>query len=324
MRTAHSNRLRRAADVQIDLFDDRYVILARARAFLADARLDAARHELVALRERYPHDATIARELARAQALLGRFSEIDWLGADERAPALLALAREIELEPRECGAPSGRLLSASLGALLRAALYARVAQHLSDTEGPLGLLEGWPPAFYWLAAGALDDAQASISLALRGERRARWLALAGDVALARVEAVEARRLYLQAMLLDPFDVRFEAVIDDDVRCLPDLAKNEFGILEEPAAWAAPVGVLTDTLPARLPGMASGEERAANGAGWSAAQFDGLGRARAFLDALDRAGSGSAADRSHVIEARRTMKRLAPALFEAYMERLAGR
>ncbi len=175
-------------------------------------------------------------------------------------------------------------------------------------RGDHALLDGQPPGFYFLVAGDSSAARASLLRAIDRQPRARFFALLGDGEHGLGQGARARSLYLEALLHDPFDAAIELVVDEEVRTLPDLARNEMG-LDEPVAWAAAVGAVTGVLPVRrtterpLPDSDDGA----------------LARARAFVDALGRAAAGAGSG----IAARKEMKRLAPGLFAAYVERLAG-
>ena len=83
------------------------------------------------------------------------------------------------------------------------------------------------------------------------------------------------------------------------------------------AWCAPAGILLGVLPRpapqETPPVAPPPDALSPG------RRDALGRARGFVDALVAVG---AARGEAVIERRRTMKRLSPALFAAYMDRVA--
>jgi hypothetical protein len=133
----------------------------------------------------------------------------------------------------------------------------------------------------------------------------------GDVAAARP-------LYLHAFLLDPWDPALHAVRDVDVRALPDTVRFDVEIEDDPAAWAAPAGILFGVLPRPAsdltelpppPDALLPHQRAA------------LADARAFVVALVAVVAASG---DTLIELRRAMKRLSPKLFERYMGRIVRR
>jgi hypothetical protein len=110
--------------------------------------------------------------------------------------------------------------------------------------------------------------------------------------------------YLHALLFDPHDVLWDDLRDDEVRALPDRARYEFELDDDPVAWSAPVGVVCGILPAASrTGPLEPPAAAA------------VGRARAFVEA---------AARSDHIDRRREMRRLAPTLLAEYLERLEPR
>ncbi len=308
-----------ASDVlpgQLHLFSDRAVRFGRARAAITEARLDDARRELAELVERFPDDPFLVRESGRVAKLAKKLAAVLRSPPSGRAAALLAFARSSPASPEGRAGDAVEPWTSFHRALLR-----RVAAELA-VRGDGALLEGEPPGFYLLAAGDLEGARASLSRAAVTAPSAHTLFLLGDASFLSGARAEAGRAYLGALLADPFDRALEAVRDDDVRALPDVAEDEIGIEEAPAAWSAPVGVVTGVLP-----WPSGLPRelleAAGIGGRTAAEQEALGAARAFVEALATAASPAGRGEG-AIEVRRRMKRLSPALFAAYMERVVGR
>ncbi|WP_437728685.1 hypothetical protein [Sorangium sp. So ce861] len=302
---------------QLDLFAQRTLRLSRAAGAIAAGELGEARRMLAELAALHPADADIRRQSERIAALDRKLARATASAAP--AAALLEIARGLELE-------SGAFAS------LRRVLLGRVAAALRAAEGDDGRLEGQPPGYYWLAAGEVAEAHASLLRAVEARRSARALFLLGDAATSLGEPA-ARRFYLEALLGDPFDASLASARDEAVRGLPDVARYELEIEDEPAAWSAPVGIVTGVLPPPL-GIASvPDEVGAGGAAASGgaperprspAQDEALSKARRFVAALAAASSREARlSGEAVIEARRAMKRLAPALFAAYMARGGG-
>nr|AYM54057.1 hypothetical protein [Byssovorax cruenta] len=294
---------------QLHLFSDRTVRLAEARAAIAEARLDDARRVLAALKKRFPEDPFIAREAARAATLQKRYAAALDAPAEGRPEALLTFARSL-------GATEEPWAS------LRRAVLCRVAAELDrgPVEAPL-VLEGQPPGFYWLEAGAFEEARASLTRSLARGPSVRGLFLLGDASLLLGAGGPARRHYLEALLLDPFDAALAAVRLEEVRALPATARDELEIEEEPAAWSAPVGMVTGVFPLgvglSLEGLALLEVE--QPAGRAVGAREALGRARAFARALVEMGTPEG--RGRVVELRRQMKQISPRLFAAYMDRV---
>jgi len=293
---------------QLHLFSDRSIRLASARAAIAEARLDDARRALLALKKRFPEDRFIAREAACTTAVRRRFAAAVAAPPDERAKALLALARSLDgaVEP---------------WAKLRDAVLRRVAGELSRAQGNAAMLEGQPPGFYLLEAGALEEARASLTRTLEAGPDARALFLLADTTLLLGAKAAARRRYLEALLIDPFDAAFAGVRDEDVRALPMVAGDEIEIAEVPLAWSAPVGIVTAVLPwpAGLSRMARAPDEPTRRAVLSPSQREALEKARAFVRAIEEVGSPEG--RGRMVELRRAMKQLCPQLFEVYMDRV---
>lgn len=301
---------------QLDLFAQRTLRLSLASEAIAAGELREARRlfaELVAI---HPADADLRRQSERVAALERKLARAR--GSAAPAAALLGIARGLE--------PASGVFASLHSVLLR-----RVAEALREAEGDDGRLEGQPPGYYWLATGDAAEARASLSSAAQVRRSARTLFLLADAATALGEPA-ARRYYLEALLRDPFDAALASARDEAVRGLPDVARYELEIEEEPAAWSAPVGIVTGVLPPPV-GIALDEvglaERVASGGAVderprAAGQAEALSRARRFVAALAEASSREARRSGEaVIEARRAMKRLAPALFAAYMTRGGG-
>ncbi|WP_437664235.1 hypothetical protein [Sorangium sp. So ce1182] len=298
---------------QLDLFARRTLRLSLAAEAIAAGELGEARRVLAELAALHPADVDIRRQSERVAALEERLERAR--GSAAPATALLAIARG--LEPA-----SGAFAS------LHRVLLRRVAEALREAEGDDGRLEGQPPGYYWLAAGDAAQAHASLAVAAQARRSARTLFLLADAATLLGEPT-ARRLYLEALLRDPFDAALASARDEAVRGLPDVARYELEIEDEPAAWSAPAGIVTGVLPLplgiALDEVSSGGADVPGGAvaerSGSSEQQEALARARRFVAALATASSREARRSGEaVIEARRAMKQLAPTLFAAYMAR----
>jgi tetratricopeptide (TPR) repeat protein len=276
---------------QLDLFGDRHVQLESARRALIDGRAAAARRELLRLRRTYPADAVIAAELAQVRSFERRLAEIETAFPGERARLLVALGRV---------SPPG----------LRASLLRRAAVALAAGD-PSALVDGKSASCLLLQAGDLEAAWHAADAAARHCRSARLVAYLGDVEHALDRPARARERYREALALDPHDVDWDELADEEVRSLPDIARTELE-LADGAAWAAPVGAVLGVLPIGdpPPPLPPGAGRQAGAAA--------LGPARRFLAALTRAAHAHGADR---IAARREMRALAPQLLAAYLQRL---
>ncbi|WP_437682896.1 hypothetical protein [Sorangium sp. So ce131] len=300
---------------QLDLFAQRTLRLSLSAEAVAAGELGEARRMLAELTALHPADAEVRRQSERVAALERELARAERSAAP--AAALLEITRG--LEPA-----TGAFAS------LRRVLVRRAAEALREAEGDDGRLEGQPPGYYWLEAGDVAEAHASLARAAEARRSARTLCLLADAATSLGDPA-ARRLYLEALLRDPYDAALAAARDEGVRGLPDVARYELEIEEEPRAWSAPVGIVTGVLPPplgiALDEVASGAQPAPGESGGpprSPGQEEAVARARRFVAALAAASSREARRSGEaVIEARRTMKRLAPALFAAYMARGGG-
>jgi hypothetical protein len=278
--------------MQLDLFGSRHLQFEHARRALAEGRAGDARRELVRLHDCYPEDLEIAAELAFARVLARRLREIEAADPGERPRSLVALARE-----------------ATPG--VRASLLRRAAIELGH-GGPTALLEDKPASVLLLEAGDAHAAHAAAEAAVRHCPRARFLSYLADAEHRLDHRGRARERYRQALALDPHDVDWDELADDDVKSLPDIARTEFE-LPDGVAWAAPVGVVLGVFPVGdlppLPAPREGDaERKPPGP---------LAPARRFLGALVRATRERGAN---MIDARREMRMLAPQLLAAYLER----
>ena len=284
---------------QVGLFDPRSTLLGRARAAVAEARLDDACAAVDALIERCPGDAAVSREAAEIRALRERLARIDAPRAHHRGAALLAMARDLGERAPEPQAS------------LRRRLLARIAGEIRRQHGDGGELDGKLAGEYLFEAGELEAAQASLASAAALRREARPLYLLADVTFVRGEVHAARRLYLDALLLDPFEPALRDARDEGVRALPGVVRYQIEIDDEPEAWSAPAGVLTGLLPRPAPEEVHPLPPPPEAL--SPPRRDALGRARAFVAALATSGT------TPTIELRRTLKGLSPQLFGAYME-----
>jgi hypothetical protein len=195
-------------------------------------------------------------------------------------------------------------------ASLRARLLGRVATEIQREHGDAGELEGKLPGEYLFAAGDLEAAQMSLVAACALQREAQPLYRLADVTFVRGDSMAARRLYLDALLLDPFERALCDVRDADVRELPSVVRYQIEIDAEPEAWSAPAGVVLGVLPRPMPDAVRALPPPAEAL--SPPRCEALGQARAFVEALARSGT------SPPVELRRTLKALSPQLFAAYM------
>ena len=280
---------------QLDLFGDRHLLLEDARRALAEGRTQDACRELFRLRDCYPEDPGIAAELDVARTLMLRLGKIEAMAPDERPRRLVELAR---------ATPAG----------LRAPLLRRAAVALRQASGPTALLDGKAASALLLEAGDAHTAWATAAEAARDSPRARFLAYLADVEYRLDHKNRARARYREALALDPYDVDWDELADDDVKALPDIARTELE-LEDGRAWAAPVGVVLKVLPVGDPPPSPTPHGGVPDRGHPRA----LEHARGFLRALVRVTQ----DRGvNAIDARRQMRTLAPQLLAAYLETLA--
>lgn len=277
---------------QLDLFAERHLRLERARRTLSEGCAGEAVRELRDLLHRYPGDLAILAALELAQDVERRLRRIDGAAVGERPGQLLALARSVPVD-------------------LQAAVLRRAAEALRHSD-PAALFDSKAASVLLLHAGDLDAAQAAAEAAANASDRARFLAYLADVEHQRGRRDRTRERYRAALALDPHDVDWDEIRDDEVRSLPGVARLEFE-LEDGVAWSAPVGVVLGILPlGRAPVITADAD--VHGGGSSVA------RAQRFLAALirDRGGIGGTAG-GVVIDARRQMRALAPQLLAAYLE-----
>lgn len=307
-----------AEGAQLDLFGDRMLVLAGAREALAELDTAAARRLLRDALSRYGHDGGMVRAIEALDHLAFRVERALRSPAGERPEALVSVAGSIEPLRRgevRCE-PAGPFPSERLWrSLLRRAAALAVAR-----GGDASSAGGFEPGWLLLLGGDLEGAEASIMRCVRATLRPRFVALLGECARRRGDAFLARQLYLSALRANPYDVDFAAIGDDAVSSLPAQARYRFEIEDEPVAWSAAVGVVTGVFElATLFG--EGDVPEPKGAeGLSAAQRRALSQASLFLEALRSSRRRPSGGDSGLIEARRTMKRLQPVLFEVVMGR----
>jgi tetratricopeptide (TPR) repeat protein len=288
---------------QIDLFDARGAQLRASRAAVAREDLEGARALLADLLARGA-DPEARRAMARIAAVEEGIGRTRGLPASAHALALLAYAGELDD-------------AAGLGDALRAVLRRRAARAVQAEHGDDALLVGWPVGVYHARAGDLAAARASLTAALARTRRARTLYALGDVAAQEGDLLAARACYCEALARDPFDAEaVSAIRDREILELPDIARYELEIERCPEVWSAPLGMITgvfripralELAPAREDTARSREQREARAA------------AQRFTAAIVAAELAT-----NVIEARREMKRIQPALFAAYLEQRSAR
>jgi tetratricopeptide (TPR) repeat protein len=296
---------------QIALFGDRWVRLSSARRAISEARFDDARRVLAETKKRFPTDAFVVRGAQRAGRCAKQLAQALAASPNERAARILSVANAIDTTEEEPWQAARR-------ALLRL-----VARELCAAEGDGGRLEGQRPGWYFIAAGAVDEAVRSLRAIPNVDLDADDLFLLGDALTQRGEREAARRQYLMALVWDPFDGALATARDAEIRALPAVARWEIELEDEPTAWSAPVGIVTGVLPAPL-GLSVGMPRDTARLTCTPAQADALARARAFVKALAELASLTQDNTSAVVELRRAMKQLSPIMFGAYMDRVVRR
>jgi hypothetical protein len=288
---------------QVELFHARYVHLQRARRLIATGRVDLACVIYARLVADYPADTALADEAHGIEALRAMFADALALPEDARWAELLRMAEQL--------APSSDMLSS-----LRRLVLRYIATEARRTRGDTAEVAGHPLAYLWLEAGLLDEAERLLAGARDHAACAREVFLRADLHLLRGEQAVARAFYGTALLLDPYHDYFERIRDQEVRALPDVARYELEIEDEPRAWSAAAGMVTGVLPIAR----DAREMPTPGPRAGAPASEALVRSRAFAVALTNASTAHArGDRQGVIAARRAMRQLAPTLFAAYLE-----
>jgi len=276
-------------EIQLDLFGDRHLQLEGARRALIEGRAEEASRELAHLRIHYPGDPGIAAELDVARTLEQQLTEID-AAPPARRPALLVAAAR--------GTTAG----------VRTLLLRRAAAALMR-DAPTALVDGRPASALLLEAGDLHAARQAAEAAAAHSPRARFLACLADVELRLDARAGAREHYREALALDPHDVDWDQLADEEVRSLPDIARTELE-LDHGVAWAAPVGVVLGVLPPGEPPPLPCDAP-------DPPPASAIAQARRFLAALIKSMHEPGA---RAIDARREMRALAPQLLAAYLER----
>lgn len=288
---------------QIDLFEQGSLGLARASELLRKGDLDGAHATFSALQSKLPHDPTI-REQAHCIADIHRqYHALELLPAKNRAVAMLGLSRQVKKSVGAFHDFSNELVRRAAGEWCVA---------VGDTEQ----LDGRLPGEWFFSCGAFDEAAASFERAAQQYYDARIAFRWGDVLTARGQTGVARHRYRDGLLFDPYHEAGQEVRDTAVRSLPDVARYEIGIEEEPMAWAAPVGIVTGVLPRRT----SLDLESFNATSSpSDAQREALQRARLFTRALTHMARPEVRkDSGKLIEIRRTMKMACPELFQVVL------
>lgn len=308
-----------AAGAQLDLFEDRTLLLSRAREALIHLEATGARKALREAFARYPDDVRLADEVSRLENLAWRVEEALRTPEEARPEAFLAIAQMIA--PSPSGALRRDVEPSSLVGRLWVATVRRAATEAIARAGDATMVRGVPPGELLLLAGDFDGARASLERALRVSPRARLLMCLGECARQTDDVLTARQLYLSALRANPYDIELAATGDEDVRALPGLARHRFEIEREPVAWTAAVGVVTGVL--QLPALLVTDSEAhwqAAREGLSPPRREALESANAFLEALRLSRTRASARNVKITEVRRTMKRLCPTLFDVVMGR----
>lgn len=252
----------------------------------------------------YPSDAAIADEAHGIDTLRTMFADALAMSEDARWARLSSIAEQLD--------PASDMLSS-----LRRLVLRYIANEARQMRGESVEVAGHPLAYLLVEAGLLDDAARLLSDLCQRAPCARDMFLHADLHVLRGEHGVARVLYRSALLMNPYHAYFERIRDQEVRALPEVARYELEIEEDPRAWSAAAGMVTGVLPIH-PGT---REMRASKSDPDVPASDALARARAFAAALVEAFAARASGDQHaVIAARRAMRQLAPTLFAAYLER----
>jgi len=279
--------------VQLDLFEERTVRLARGRGALRAFDLSSAREELAACLLRYPEDREAREGLALACRLGDRLAELEVEHGDP-VTALLFLEPEV-------------------GGATREGWHRRLAQDAERRHGSGCDVAGTPAGLHWLLGGDHEAAERSLRDTLGGRPGdARARAYLADVLFCRGQVRQARQEYIRAFLADPEAVDLGRLADPDVVALPAIAENEYEIPGPCLDWVAAVGTLEGVFPvpaATLPGIGAGAD--------THLTDDSPGRSF-YRYLLEERRARSHKER---VVARRRMKQISPSLLAAYLGRL---
>jgi hypothetical protein len=289
---------------QVELFHDRYLHLQGARRLVAGGHVDLACSAYARLVRVYPGDAVIADEAQGIDTLRTMFADALAMPDDGRWARLSSIAEQLD--------PASDMLSA-----LRRLVLRYVAMEARQTRGESVEVAGHPLAYLLVEAGLLDEAERLLAERRQHTPCVHNLFLHADLHMLRGEHGAARVLYRSALLMNPYHPYFERIRDQEVRALPEVARYELEMEDDPRAWSAAAGMVTGILPIH-PGA---HEVCASKPDPGVPASDALARARAFAAALGEAFTARASGDQHaVIAARRAMRQLAPTLFAAYLER----
>ncbi|HRI68196.1 MAG TPA: hypothetical protein PK156_28395 [Polyangium sp.] len=290
---------------QLDLFNQRVVGLGQVSELLRCGELAEAHRALKVLQSKLPRDPIVAEHARIISDLRHRHGALMALSPKDRAPAMLRLAREF--------------LNATGNIHEFAQALGRRATHeWCITCGDDKLLDGRLPGEWFVSGGALEDAVHSFERAAVVRYDARLAFHWADALTAMGRTAEARCRYRDAFLRDPFHDAAQNLRDDVVRSLPEIARYEIGIEEEPLAWAAPVGMVVGVLP--RPTDATLEYEGAE-CTCTSTQREALQRARKFAVLLMKISQSNARkDADLQIELRREMKNSCPELFQVLLRR----
>lgn len=276
--------------LQLDLFEERTVRLARGRSALRAFDLSSAREEFAACLLRYPEERAAREGMAIACRLSDRLAELEAEHGDP-VTALVLLAPEV-------------------GEATRAGWHRRLAQEAERRHGCGCEAAGAPAGLHWLLGGDLEEAERSLRDTLDaapGDTQARGYI--GDVLFRRGQVRPARLEYLQAFLADPTMVDLGRLADPEVAAIPSVAENEYEVPGSSLDWVAAVGTVEGVFPvpaATLPGIGGGAD--------AHPSDDSPGRSfyRYLLE------ERSARSHEERIAARRKMKQLCPSLLAVYL------
>jgi hypothetical protein len=220
---------------QVELFHARYLHLQRARRLVAGGHVDLACSVYARLIRVYPGDAAIADEAHDIDTLRTMFADALAMPEDARWARLSSIAEQLD--------PASDMLSS-----LRRLVLRYIANEAKQMRGESIEVAGHPLAYLLIEAGLLDEAERLLSGLCQHAPCARDMFLHADLHVLRGEHSVARVLYRSALLMNPYHVYYERIRDQEVRALPEVARYELEIEDDPRAWSAAAGMVTGVLP----------------------------------------------------------------------------
>jgi tetratricopeptide (TPR) repeat protein len=221
---------------QLTLFQEEHTLLNGAIQDLQALRLDEAKKAFEDYKGIYLQGESVEVKLKLTLFLLDGFVKVNGTGCDE--PVLLyRLWQDFEQYAESIGVHDGHLISSIKKSFFQKIVDAINFYELADMPF---LADQIPTGFIYIQTGDYDKAIASLQTCLLlSSANAYIYSYLGDAYLLHSETAYARKLYLEAFLIDPLAVDWRHFKDNELMAMKGQIQEELAVDHATAAHWLP-------------------------------------------------------------------------------------